>query len=241
MEHSHPIAHLKTDYSVHLAKALSYPFQVGIISLLIGGIIIYVLQSYLLIAGILAGLCLVAGGGYVAFTSMIKKYTNVDRRLKDREEFLNNIHWKGSETVLDVGCGNGILLMVAAKRLTSGKGIGVDIWTEFSGGHRPDTFHKNANAEGVTDKVDLQNEDVRNLPYANESFDVIISGLVMHHIAHGKDTKNAMSEMFRVLKPGGKIALYDVPFVIGVCAKLMRKNGMIVEKKEKQMLYGVKK
>ena len=172
--------------------------------------------------------------------ALLKRYTNLEHRLKARDKFLYEIPWQGNETVLDVGCGNGILVMGAAKRLTTGKGIGIDIWTDFSGDNRPEAFQENAKIEGVADLVSLQNEDVRQLPYDNESFDIIISGLTMHHISHGSDTNKAMSEMTRVLKPGGRIAVYDEPFTVYLCAKLMRQNGLEVEKKDRDMVFGIK-
>ncbi|MCP4425882.1 MAG: class I SAM-dependent methyltransferase, partial [Chloroflexi bacterium] len=145
---------------------------------------------------------------------------------------------QGHETVLDIGCGNGILLLSAAKRLTTGKGIGLDMWTEGSGDNRPEIFRENAKIEGVADRVSLQNEDARQLPYADNSVDIILSGLTMHHL--GTDTNKAMREMKRVLKPGGWLAIYDEPSTIFYCAKLMRQNGLQVEKKEMDMIFGTK-
>ena len=94
--------------------------------------------------------------------------------------------------------------------------------------------------EGVADRVSLQNEDVRQLPYENESFDVVISGLTMHHMSSGADYNKAISEMTRVLKPEGRMAIYDEPFTVYLCAKIMRQNGLMVEKKDRGMVFGIK-
>lgn len=51
-------------------------------------------------------------------------------KLKDREQLLNLILWSGHELVLDVGCGRGLMLIGAAKRLTTGKAIGIDLWQQ---------------------------------------------------------------------------------------------------------------
>lgn len=140
--------------------------------------------------------------------------------------------------MLDVGCGNGILLLGAAKRLISGKGIGIDIWTEGSGDNRPETFRENARIEGVDNRVNLENEDVHQLPYDNDSFDVILSGLTMHHM--GFDTDKAVSEMARVLKPNGWMAIYEEPSTVFYCAKLMKQHGLKIEKKNVDMVFGIK-
>jgi ubiquinone/menaquinone biosynthesis C-methylase UbiE len=232
-DHKHP------DYDFHMPRLFTYPLPVGIISVLSGGLLYFLLrESQPIIAGFLLGISILSGGVYVGLFALLKRITNLDRRLKARDKLLDEIPWQGNEAVLDVGCGNGILIMGAAKHLTTGKGIGIDIWTEGSGDNRPEAFQENAKIEGVAGRVSLQNEDVRQLPYDNESFDVIISGLTMHHL--GFDTDKAMGEMTRVLKPGGRIAIYDEPSTVFYCAKLMRQNGLRVEKKTIDMVFGMK-
>lgn len=239
MQHSHTITnHKAPDYDLHMPRLLTYPLPVGTISVILGGLLYVLLQRQPILAGILAGISLLLGGVYVGICVVIKRLTNLDRRLKARDKFLNEIPWQGNETVLDVGCGNGILIMGAAKHLTTGKGIGIDIWTDGSGDQRLETFQENAQVEGVVGLVSLQNEDVRQLPYDDESFDIIISGLTMHHM--GFDTGKAMGEMARVLKPEGWIAIYDEPSTVFYCAKLMRQNGLQVEKKSIDMVFGTK-
>ena len=49
------------------------------------------------------------------------------QKIKDREKLLDLAAWTGSETVLDVGCGRGLMLVGAAKRLTTGRSIGIDM------------------------------------------------------------------------------------------------------------------
>jgi ubiquinone/menaquinone biosynthesis C-methylase UbiE len=146
----------------------------------------------------------------------------------------------GFEKILDVGCGNGILTLSAAKLLNTGNATGIDIWTEGSGDSRPDKFETNAKIEGVAKRVSLQNEDVRKLPYDDKSFDVVISGLTIHHISHGSDSIKAFAQMTRVLKPGGRMGIYDVPPAIRLSEKLMVKNGLKIEKRARDMVFGIK-
>jgi arsenite methyltransferase len=241
MEHNHSIPNPKLpDYDLHMPGFLTYPLPVSIISIMVGCLLYFLLQKHSLMAGFLVGICILSGGLYVGLSVLIKRFTNLERRLKARDRLLCEILWQGNEIVLDVGCGNGILILEAAKRLKSGKGIGIEIWTDSSGDSRQEAFQENAKIEGVADRVSLQNEDVRQLPYDNESFDIILCGLTMHHISHGSDTNKAMSEMTRVLKPGGRIAIYDVPIAVYSSAKLMRKNGLEVEKKDRDMVFGIK-
>ncbi len=190
------------------------------------------------LATLLGGIIALSGGIYVGVWALVKRITSLERRLEARDKLLNEIPWQGDETVLDVGCGNGILTMGAAKHLTTGKGIGIDLWTEGSGDQHQELFEENAQLEGVADRVSLPKEDVRDLPYDNEYFDVVVTALTMHHI--GFDTDKAIGEMTRVLKPCGHMAIYDEPSTVFYCEKLMRQHGIQVEKKTLDMVFGVK-
>jgi arsenite methyltransferase len=240
MQTNHSMTDHKTpDYAFHMPKIFTYPLPIGMISVILTGLLYSLLKEpQPIAAGILGGLSILAGGVYVGIFAVLKRITNLERRLAARDKFLDEIPWQGNETVLDVGCGNGILTMGAAKRLTSGKVIGADIWTEGSGDNCLDTFLENARIEGVADRVEIQNEDVLNLPYENETFDVIISGLTIHHL--GFDTEKGMREMTRVLKTGGWMAIYDEPSTVIYSARLMQKSGLRVKNKTTDMVFGVR-
>ena len=66
------------------------------------------------------------------------------------------------------------------KIIYKGKGIGIDIWTEGSCDISHEAFQENAKIERVAGRVSIQNEDMRRLPYKNESLEVIMSSLTMH-------------------------------------------------------------
>jgi len=168
---------------------------------------------FLLIIGILA----------VVVTLMLMVVTGSRGRLQARQTMMNAIAWRGDEKVLDVGCGNGFLLLEAAKHLTSGEAIGIDVWSDDAGQQSADVLRHNAQIEGVASRIDLQNIDARKLPFEAETFDVILSSLALHHMGSGADRKQALQEMIRVLKPGGVILLYDMFPMIGQAAAVMRK------------------
>src|SRR5262249_28286154 len=70
-------------------------------------------------------------------------------KLRLRERLLNELPWRGDEAVLDVGCGRGLMLLGAAKRLTTGKATGIDLWQgEDLAGNSPEATRANAEAEG---------------------------------------------------------------------------------------------
>lgn len=133
-------------------------------------------------------------------------------KLQARDRILNAISWRGDEAVLDVGCGRGLLAIGAAKRLTkAGKVTGVDVWNdEDLSGNSPDALRENAKAEGVEGRIKLENTDARVLPFANDAFDVVLSSLAIHNINGEEERAKAIAEMVRVLKPGGRLAVFDI-------------------------------
>ncbi|MDQ6758877.1 MAG: class I SAM-dependent methyltransferase [Acidobacteriota bacterium] len=145
-------------------------------------------------------------------------------RMRDR--LLDLLPWRGDEKVLDVGCGRGLLLIGAAKRLKSGKATGVDIWrSEDLSNNGPEATLANAKAEGVAERIKIESADARKLPMANASVDTVLSSLVIHNIPSREDRVQALSEIVRVLKPGGHVAILDILHT-GDYAKELQKQGL---------------
>jgi SAM-dependent methyltransferase len=121
------------------------------------------------------------------------------------------IDWKGDEHVLDVGCGHGLLLIEAAKHLDEGRAVGVDLWRSVDQwGNSPEAAMRNAQLEGVAERVELRDADACELPFPDRSFDVVISSLVVHNIRDRGDQARAVREMARVLKPSGRLMITDI-------------------------------
>jgi len=147
-----------------------------------------------------------------------------------RTQIFDSLSLRGDEKVLDVGCGSGLLVNEAARRLSTGKAIGIDIWAPHSGGGNYTLLMKNAQAEGVADKIEFKQADVRKLLFDNASFDVIVSSGALHHISRDRsDHEQAINEILRVLKPGGKIALMDISHMIEGYISNMKAKGVTSE------------
>ena len=149
-------------------------------------------------------LSLLAGTALVVWGSKVG-------RLKQREKLLDSLTWQGSERVVDAGCGRGLLLNAAAGRLTTGFAVGVDLWrSQDQSGNRPDATLANSRAEGVDDRVRIITGDVCHLPFASNSFDIVLSSLVIHNISESSGRRRALEGIVRVLRPGGWLLLVDM-------------------------------
>jgi SAM-dependent methyltransferase len=147
-------------------------------------------------------------------------------KLRARDRMLDSLPWRGDEAVLDVGCGRGLLLVGAAKRLTTGKAVGVDIWqAEDLSGNRPEATLENACLEGVADRVEVRDGDARRLPFADGTFDVIVTKWALHNIYNAAERDTAVREIARVLKLGGRLVIADV-WHTGRYAQVLRESGL---------------
>lgn len=138
-------------------------------------------------------------------------YTTRHGKFQEWDRVLDDLALTGAEQVLDMGCGRGAVLHAVAKRLTTGRVTGIDLWSSIDqSGNKPETTMMNARAEGVADRIRLETGDIRSLPFPDASFDLVVSSLAIHNIPSRADRATAVREAMRVLRPGGRLVIADI-------------------------------
>jgi SAM-dependent methyltransferase len=168
-------------------------------------------ESPLLALFRLLGSVTILFGGFSMLRGLSIVWNSLVTKLWDRDLLLDALQLHGNEHILDVGCGHGLLLIGAAKRLPAGRAVGIDLWSQIDqGSNSKEATLKNARIENVEDRVEIHDGDMRTLPFSDASFDVVMANLAIHNIESPEGRYQAAQEITRVLKPGGRIAIMDI-------------------------------
>ncbi len=150
--------------------------------------------------------CLVPAGVMV--------YGSCSWKLRLRDRWLAELGLRGHEHLLDVGCGRGLMLIGAARRLPDGRAFGVDLWrTVDQSGNDEQVTRANARAEGVEDRIEVHTADMLALPFPDATFDAVVSTWAIHNLPTAADRRAALDEILRVVKPKGRILIADIAHV----------------------------
>ena len=119
-----------------------------------------------------------------------------------RRRLLDQAGLQPGQRVLEIGCGTGDLLLAAKRTQPAAAVVGLD----------PDLAalaraHRKARRRGLAVQLDRGYAD--ELPYADDSVDVVLSSFMLHHVP-ADQREPAMREVLRVLRPGGALHLVDV-------------------------------
>lgn len=169
----------------------------------------------------IGAVCLVTAWAMIWY-SRVGKY-------RARDRMFDSLNLTGNERVLDIGCGRGLWLVGAAKRLAAGKAVGIDIWnTQDLSDNAAGQTWKNARVEGVADRIELLTADARQLPFEDESFDLIVSSMALHNLYEAGQREQAVSQIVRTLCAGGRVVIFDIRH-ISRYADVLAAHGLKVE------------
>ncbi|MDQ6899797.1 MAG: class I SAM-dependent methyltransferase [Candidatus Dormibacteraeota bacterium] len=167
---------------------------------LIGGSVAWALFCVLCAAGLLA-----SAASYL--------YTTRRGKFSVWSTLLNGLEMRGNEQLLDLGCGRGAVLLMGAQLVPRGRAVGVDLWKSADqSGNAIETTRRNAELEGVAETVQLETADMRDLPFPNSSFDLVVSSIAIHNVNDSRERERCIDEAVRVLRPGGQLLVADIRF-----------------------------
>lgn len=149
-------------------------------------------------------------GGFCGLEVVLMLWTSLKGKRIAARQLVDRAALNPDARVLDVGCGRGLVLIEAAKRLKDGRSVGLDIWNaEDLSGNRPEAAEANAKAEGVAGRVELVDGNAMKMPFGDGSFDAVLSSLCLHNLYKREERALALAEIARVLKPGGRAVIQD--------------------------------
>jgi demethylmenaquinone methyltransferase/2-methoxy-6-polyprenyl-1,4-benzoquinol methylase/phosphoethanolamine N-methyltransferase len=131
---------------------------------------------------------------------------------------------KPGERLLDVGCGTGAIAIPGRQRVGQhGQAAGIDPSPEM-------IAVASQKARLAELEIDFRVGVIESLPYPDAIFDVVTSSLMMHHLPHDVQVQG-LAEIYRVLKPGGRLLIADTMrprgfFVKKLFAILARRHGL---------------
>jgi arsenite methyltransferase len=159
-------------------------------------------------------------------------YTTRSGKFAVWSELLDRLKLKGDERLLDIGCGRGAVLLMAAQRLPRGQAVGVDLWsTTDQSGNAEKVTRQNAALEGVAERGELHTADMRQLPFEDTSFDVVVSSLAIHNVSGAGERAKALREAARVLEKGGKLVIADIRYTRAYASELEARGLKITERR----------
>ncbi len=215
----------KIDYGLDAPRMVRRLTSRALLMLAVAAILYFVNRTSNPAAALPLAISLAIIGLSFAFAAVVMYLSSRVAKVKIRDLIIESIPWRGDENVLDVGCGRGLFLIGAAKHLKSGKATGIDLWNpQDLSGNTAEAALANAKAEGVEKRVKIETGDARKLPFADGSFDVVLSSLALHNISYKTERTQALREIDRVLKPGGYLAIFDI-FYTRQYAKLLEQLG----------------
>jgi demethylmenaquinone methyltransferase/2-methoxy-6-polyprenyl-1,4-benzoquinol methylase/phosphoethanolamine N-methyltransferase len=138
---------------------------------------------------------------WAGFYDFVTKFMLLGHAGKLRKMTVDQALIQPGESVLDVGCGTGEVTLLAKRRAQNGQVHGIDPAPEMIAVARKKAARKNLD-------IDFRVGVIEALPFTDSSLDVVTSSLMMHHLPDDLK-RRGLAEIYRVLKPGGRLLIAD--------------------------------
>ena len=114
-----------------------------------------------------------------------------------------SMNLKAELSILDIGCGTGLVSISLARQLPQAHVTGIDLFHGVSG-NSPSQPSRNAQLENVDRRVSFRQGNLLKIPFPDSSFDLVTAGSVLHELHSDELRLQSLGEIMRVLKPSGK-------------------------------------
>jgi arsenite methyltransferase len=177
---------------------------------------------------IAAGVALVVSIGCAVPAMLGIRYV-LKGKFELRDKLLELVDVHPEHVVADFGSGTGLLGIGAAKA-GAARVHCIDLFiAKDLSGNSQERLLRNARIEGVGNHIELHLRDVRDTGLSDESVDIVMSTLCIHNIASSDDRREALEEMHRVLRPGGRIVISDLAHVDDEYEPILRSLGLQID------------
>jgi ubiquinone/menaquinone biosynthesis C-methylase UbiE len=150
-----------------------------------------------------------------SYDSYMKKVT-FGREHVLREETVNLAQVKAGDCVLEIGCGTGTLTLAAKRKVgASGKAFGIDLIP----GMIEASQRKAAQAN---EDITFQSGSIDDIPFPANQFDVVMCSFMIFHMSETVRRKG-IAEIYRVLKPQGRLLVLDMAYPPSPCPERLPK------------------
>jgi len=209
------------DYGLDAPPLIYAMFVLGLTGVIFGFVLVWTSSRHVS----LAYAAQIFGVGCVILAALMFASSRFGK-FRARDRLLERLKLRGDETVLDVGCGHGLLLIAAAKMLPRGRAVGIDIWSMDQSDNSRESTLRNATLEGVAQRVTVHDGDMRKMPFADRSFDATVAHFAIHNVRSREGRREAIREIVRTLNQGGQVAISDI-ISLDLYADELRKSDML--------------
>ena len=160
------------------------------------------------VAGVLCALALIMAV-YMLICHETFAFGKGNMMARVHEHLVEHLDWNGKGRLLDIGCGAAGLTVRCAKAFPKAQITAMDYWgVEWN--YAKEQCEKNAQIEGVADRITFQKGDAAKLDFPDETFDAAVSNFVFHEVRTAKDKRDVVKEALRVVKKGGAFSFQDM-------------------------------
>jgi len=209
------------DYGLDAPPLIYAMFVLGLTGVIFGFVLVWTSSRHVSLAYAVQ----IFGLGCVILAALMFASSRFGK-FRARDRLLERLKLRGDETVLDVGCGHGLLLIAAEKMLPRGRAVGIDIWSMDQSDNSRESTLRNATLEGVAQRVTVHDGDMRKMPFADRSFDATVAHFAIHNVRSREGRREAIREIVRTLNQGGQVAISDI-ISLDLYADELRKSDML--------------